>query len=91
MFLSLAPFDRSETDPIPPSPPPQVLEAMQRADQAYERLRETGRELRFRLDPLSGVAIELIDTASLERFVLTSHQALQVASGGGISPLADAG
>jgi hypothetical protein len=91
MFFSLAPFDQPEADPIPSSPPPQVLEAMQRADQAYERLRETGRELRFRLDPFSGVAIELLDTASLERSLLTPHQALQVASGGGISPLADAG
>jgi hypothetical protein len=91
MFFSLAPFDQSEVDPVPSCPPPQVLEAMHRADQAYERLHETGRELRFRLDPLSGVAIELLDTASLERCLLTPHQALQVASGGGISPLADAG
>jgi hypothetical protein len=81
MFFSLAPLHPSPLDPIPSSPPPEVLEAMDEADRVYESLLADGCEVRFRIDSRRGVAIELLDRERHELIVLTPHQALELACG----------
>jgi hypothetical protein len=69
-------------DTIPSSPPPEVLDQMGGAAQAYERLSAQGRELRFAHDESSGrTTIEVRDRRGNILKRLSPAQALEVAAG----------
>jgi len=78
-----AAFDSSiALDAIPSSPPPEVLNQMAGAAQAYERLSAQGRELRFARDEASGrTTIEVRDRRGNVLKRLSPAQALDVAAG----------
>lgn len=70
---------------IPPSPPPEVLEAMDAASRCYQQLHAQGRELRFDVDDASGrvtVAVCDLDGNVLER--IPASRVLDVATGGSL-------
>lgn len=47
---------------IPPSPPPEVLEAIAAAAEAYDRLEASGRQLHFSADEETGqLTVQLLD------------------------------
>ena len=70
---------------IPDTPPPEVLEAMDTAAQAYDRLAATGRRLHFESDPLTGrVAVQLLDPEGGVVANLRASQVLHLADGRGI-------
>ena len=67
---------------IPASPPPEVLDQVQAAHEAYEDLRARGRELRFSNDDRTGqlvIEVRDLDGNTLSRIPPT--EALAVASG----------
>lgn len=67
---------------IPASPPPEVLDAVGAAAEAFERLHATGRQLRFQEDPRSGVMV--IEVRDLDGQVLKRippTEAMALASG----------
>jgi hypothetical protein len=69
-------------DAIPSTPPPEVLDQMASAAQAYERLSAQGRELRFARDEASGrTTIEVRDRRGNVLTRLSPAQALDVAAG----------
>jgi flagellar protein FlaG len=78
-------FDRpSEPEKaLPSSPPDEVLEAIDLAAEAYERLAASGCQLHFKLDPPTGkVTVEVHDMAGRVLFTIPGSKALDIASGG---------
>ncbi len=78
-------FPRStdvRTDDIPASPPPEVLDAIGRAHEAYERLAASGRHVHFDLNEVSGrLALELTDAAGTPLRTLSPRAVLELAAG----------
>jgi hypothetical protein len=67
---------------VPASPPPEVLDAVTAAQDAFEQLHAQGRELRFDLDEATGrvtVAVQDLDGNVLRTIPAT--QALDIATG----------
>lgn len=85
MASRFARFSRSPrvgADDIPASPPPEVLEAIARAHEAYERLEASGRHVRFDLNEATGrLALELTDTSGTPVRSLSPRAVLELAAG----------
>jgi FlaG protein len=68
---------------IPDSPPPEVLEAMAAAADAYDRLKTSGRQLHFETDPDTGrLTVQLLDPDGNVVTTLPPSKVLDLASGG---------
>lgn len=81
--------DTVTVDMIPASPPPEVHEAMGVAAQAYENLKASGSELRFKVDEASGkLTVEVHDTHGNLLFTVPASTVLDVAGG---QPLSSSG
>lgn len=85
----VAPADAAEdpvsVDTIPPSPPPEVQNAIGVANDAYHRLAQSGRELRFAIDETTGKVIVALHNANGEQLsTLPPSKALEVAEGGSV-------
>ena len=78
-------FSRSEPvhcDDIPASPPPEVLDAIARAHEAYERLEASGRHVRFDLNEATGrLAVEMTDASGASLRRLSPRAVLELAAG----------
>jgi hypothetical protein len=78
-------FPRSapaRSDDIPASPPPEVLDAIARAHDAYERLEASGRHVRFDLNEATGrLAVELTDVSGTSLRRLSTRAMLELAAG----------
>ena len=78
-------FSRSadvRLDDIPASPPPEVLDAIARAHEAYERLEASGRHVRFDLNETSRrLAMELTDASGTPLRSLSARAVLELAAG----------
>jgi hypothetical protein len=73
---------RVRTDDIPASPPPEVLDAIARAHEAYERLAASGRYVRFDFNEASGrLALELTDASGTPLRGLSPRAVLDLAAG----------
>lgn len=67
---------------IPASPPPEVLDAIARAHEAYERLEASGRHVHFDLNEATGrLAVELTDASGTPLHGLTPGAVLELAAG----------
>jgi hypothetical protein len=74
--------DSVTVDTMPASPPPEVLDAIDVAARAADRLQQSGRRLQFTVDPPTGkVAVQVTDHSGNVLGALTGAQALAVASG----------
>jgi hypothetical protein len=74
--------DSVTVDTMPASPPPEVLDAIDVAARAADRLAQSGRRLQFTVDPPTGkVAVQVTDHSGNVLGALTGAQALAVASG----------
>ncbi|HXD67426.1 MAG TPA: hypothetical protein VNV17_22555 [Solirubrobacteraceae bacterium] len=81
-FSRFARCGRVGSDDIPASPPPEVLEAIARAHEAYERLEASGRHVHFDFDQASGaLAIELTDALGTPLRSLSPRTVLELAAG----------
>jgi len=81
-FARLPRTGRTRSDDIPASPPPEVLDAIARAHEAYERLEASGRHVRFDLNQASGLlAMQLTDADGAALRSLSARNVLQLASG----------
>jgi hypothetical protein len=70
-------------DAIPASPPPEVHEAMNVAANAYDDLKASGREMRFRVNEATGkLTVEVHDIHGNLMFAVPGSKALDVAAGG---------
>ena len=70
------------SDDIPASPPPEVLDAIARAHEAYERLEASGRHVRFDLNEATGqLAVELTDALGTPVRRLSPRAVLELAAG----------
>ena len=68
---------------IPDSPPPEVLDAMGAAADAYDRLKTAGRRLHFESDEITGrVTVQLLDPDGNVLTTLPPSKVLDLASGG---------
>ncbi len=68
---------------IPDSPPPEVLDAMGAAADAYDRLKTAGRRLHFETNPITGrVTVQLLDPDGNVVTTLPPSKVLDLASGG---------
>lgn len=68
---------------IPASPPPEVLDAMGAAADAYDRLKTAGRRLHFETDAVTGrVTAQLLDPDGNVVTTLPPSKVLDLASGG---------
>ncbi|MBX5470335.1 MAG: flagellar protein FlaG [Thermoleophilaceae bacterium] len=77
--------DAVQLDAIPASPPPEVLQQVDAAAEAVERLRRQGRELRFHVDPEHGrVQIEVRDLEGHVIRRIPPSKALDIATGGSL-------
>lgn len=78
-------FSRSthvRSDDIPASPPPEVLDAIARAHEAYERLEESGRHVHFHLEQATRrLALELTDATGTPLRRLSPRAVLDLAAG----------
>ena len=73
---------RVRSDDIPTSPPPEVLDAIARAHEAYERLEASGRHVRFDLNETSRrLAMELTDASGTPLRSLSARAVLELAAG----------
>jgi len=85
--LQSAPAVRADVsvDTIPDSPPQEVLDAMDAASRAYQKLRAQGRELRFARDADSGrLTIEVHDLDGNLLRTIPPSKLLDVATRGGL-------
>ena len=74
--------DTVTIDTIPASPPPEVHEAMGVAAQAYDNLKASGSELRFRVDDASGkLTVEVHDVHGNLMFTVPASTVLDLADG----------
>ncbi len=81
-FSRFARSGRARSDDIPASPPPEVLEAIARAHEAYERLEASGRHVHFDRNEVSGrLAIELTDASGTPLHSLSPRTVLELAAG----------
>jgi uncharacterized FlaG/YvyC family protein len=77
--------DSVTVDTIPSSPPPEVHEAMGVAAQAYDKLQDQGRQLRFKVNEGTGkLVVEVHDLHGKLLFQVPASKALDVASGGSL-------
>jgi hypothetical protein len=77
--------DPVTVDTIPASPPPEVHQAMAKAAQAYQDLKDNGSELRFKVDAATGkLEVEVHDTHGNLLFTLPPHKVLDLADGGSL-------
>jgi uncharacterized FlaG/YvyC family protein len=77
--------DPVTVDTIPASPPPEVHQAMDVADQAYKNLKANGSAVTFKIDEATGkLQIEVHDTHGNVLFTLPPHKLLDVAEGGSL-------
>ncbi len=75
--------DTAQFGEIPPSPPQEVLDAMDAASRAYQRLRADGRELRFAQNADTGrMTIEVRDLDGNLLRTIPPSRLLDVATGG---------
>jgi flagellar protein FlaG len=75
--------DTAHFGEIPSSPPQEVLDAMDAASRAYQRLRADGRELRFAQDADTGhMTIEVRDLDGNLLRTIPPSRLLDVATGG---------
>jgi hypothetical protein len=73
---------RALTGDIPASPPPEVLDGIARAHQAYERIEASGRHVRFDLNEVTGrLALELTDATGTPLRSLSPRAVLDLAAG----------
>jgi hypothetical protein len=73
---------RVRSDDVPASPPPEVLDAIARAHEAYARLEASGRHVRFDLNEASGrLALELTDALGAPLRSLSPRAVLELAAG----------
>jgi hypothetical protein len=81
-FSRFARSGRVRSDDIPASPPPEVLDAIARAHEAYARLEASGRHVHFDLNEVSGrLAIELTDASGTPLRSLSPRAVLDLAAG----------
>lgn len=81
-FSRFARSARVRSDDIPASPPPEVLDAIARAHEAYERLDAAGQHVHFDIDEVSGRLIaELTDASGTPLHRLTARAVLDLAAG----------
>ncbi len=81
-FSRFARSSRVRSDDIPASPPQEVLDAIARAHEAYERLEASGRHVHFDLNQVSGrLAIELTDASGTALRSLSPRTVLELAAG----------
>jgi len=77
--------DSVRVDTIPTTPPPEVHTAMGVAADAYERLKQSGRQLSFQVDAGTGkLHIEVHDLHGQVLFTVPPSKALDIASGGSL-------
>jgi uncharacterized FlaG/YvyC family protein len=77
--------DSVTVDTIPSSPPPEVHEAMGVAAQAYDKLQDQGRQMRFKVNEGTGkLVVEVHDLHGQLLFQVPASKALDVASGGSL-------
>lgn len=77
--------DSVTVDTIPSSPPPEVHEAMGVAAQAYDKLQDQGRQMRFKVNEGTGkLVVEVHDLHGKLLFQVPASKALDVASGGSL-------
>jgi uncharacterized FlaG/YvyC family protein len=77
--------DSVTVDTIPSSPPPEVHEAMGVAAQAYDKLQDQGRQLRFKVNEGTGkLVVEVHDLHGQLLFQVPASKALDVAGGGSL-------
>ena len=70
------------SDDIPACPPPEVLDAIALAHEAYERLEESGRHVHFHLDAETRrLALELTDADGTPLRRLSPRAVLDLAAG----------
>jgi hypothetical protein len=68
--------------PVPPTPPPEVAQAISVASHAYEELTATGQQLHFEVDDPDGtVAVEVQDLAGNQLSTISASEALRIAGG----------
>ncbi|MGH2896281.1 MAG: hypothetical protein ACRDPM_23835 [Solirubrobacteraceae bacterium] len=73
---------RVRSDDIPASPPPEVLDAIARAHETYERLAASGRHVHFDLDEATGqLALEMTDASGAPPRSLSPREVLDLAAG----------
>jgi len=73
---------RVRSDDIPTSPPPEVLDAIARAHETYERLEASGRHVHFDVNEVSGrLAVELTDASGTPLRRLSARTVLELAAG----------
>ena len=73
---------RVHSDDIPASPPPEVLDAIARAHEAYERLEAAGQHVHFDLNEVSGrLTCELTDASGTTLRQLSPRNVLDLAAG----------
>jgi hypothetical protein len=73
------------SNPIPPGPPPEVLDAMGAAADAYDRLKTAGRRLHFETDPVTGrLTVQVLDPDGNVITTLPPSKVLDLASGGSL-------
>jgi hypothetical protein len=76
-------FDARNICSVPPTPPPEVLDAVGAAARAYNRLTANGVQLHFRVDDETGaVAAHVVDLQGTVLGSLTSGQVLELATTG---------
>lgn len=73
---------RSGASSIPASPPPEVLDAIGTAADAYDRLNDGGRQLHFETDPATGrLSIQVLDLDGNVTATLPPSKVLDLADG----------
>jgi hypothetical protein len=81
-FLRSARAARIRSDDIPASPPPEVLDAIDAAFAACERLEAAGRHVRFNMDEATGrLSAELTDRDGAHLESLSGRAVLDLAAG----------
>jgi hypothetical protein len=76
-------FDAPNISSVPPTPPPEVLDAVGAAARAYNRLTANGVQLHFHVDDKTGaVAVHVVDMQGSVLGSLTSGQVLELATTG---------
>jgi hypothetical protein len=74
--------DTVTVDTIPASPPPEVQDAIEVANQAYHNLQAEGSELRFQVNESTGkLSVEVHDVHGNLMFTVPASTVLDVASG----------
>ena len=77
--------DTVTVDTIPASPPDEVHDAIGVANQAYQSLKASGSEMRFKVNEATGkLSVEVHDVHGNLLFTVPSSTVLDVASGGSL-------